>query len=88
VILSLITSDSRLLRNHTYLKVNGKIVERPQHLFMRVALGVQPLDNIEEAIKTYHLISEGWFTHASPTLFNAGTNKAQMSSCFLVSDEG
>lgn len=73
----------KTLEKSYLLKVNGKIVERPQHLFMRVALGVQP-DNIEEAMKTYHLISEGFFTHASPTLFNAGTNKAQMSSCFLV----
>jgi ribonucleoside-diphosphate reductase alpha chain len=73
----------KTLERSYLLKVNGKIVERPQHLFMRVALGVQP-NNIEEAIKTYHLISEGWFTHASPTLFNAGTNKAQMSSCFLL----
>lgn len=73
----------KTLEKSYLLKVNGKIVERPQHLFMRVALGVQP-HNIEEAMKTYHLISEGWFTHASPTLFNAGTNKAQMSSCFLV----
>ncbi len=73
----------KTLEKSYLLKVNNKIVERPQHLFMRVALGVQP-DNIEEAMKTYHLISEGWFTHASPTLFNAGTNKAQMSSCFLV----
>jgi ribonucleoside-diphosphate reductase alpha chain len=73
----------KTLEKSYLLKVNNKIVERPQHLFMRVALGVQP-HNIEEAMKTYHLISEGWFTHASPTLFNAGTNKAQMSSCFLV----
>jgi ribonucleoside-diphosphate reductase alpha chain len=73
----------KTLERSYLLKVNGKIVERPQHLFMRVALGVQP-NNIDEAIKTYHLISEGWFTHASPTLFNAGTNKAQMSSCFLL----
>jgi ribonucleoside-diphosphate reductase alpha chain len=73
----------KTLEKSYLLKVNGKIVERPQHLFMRVALGVQ-IGNIEEAIKTYHLISEGWFTHASPTLFNAGTNKAQMSSCFLL----
>lgn len=73
----------KTLEKSYLLKVHGKIVERPQHLFMRVALGVQP-NNIEEAMKTYHLISEGWFTHASPTLFNAGTNKAQMSSCFLV----
>ncbi|MFA5583948.1 MAG: ribonucleoside-diphosphate reductase subunit alpha [Bacteriovoracaceae bacterium] len=73
----------KTLEKSYLLKVHGKIVERPQHLFMRVALGVQP-NNIEEAMKTYQLISEGWFTHASPTLFNAGTNKPQMSSCFLV----
>ncbi len=74
----------KTLEKSYLLRVNGKIVERPQHMFMRVALGVQ-IGNIEEAMRTYHLISEGWFTHASPTLFNAGTNKAQMSSCFLVS---
>lgn len=73
----------KTLERSYLLKVHGKIVERPQHMFMRVALGVQ-LGNIEEAMKTYHLISEGWFTHASPTLFNAGTNKPQMSSCFLL----
>jgi ribonucleotide reductase alpha subunit len=72
----------KTLEKSYLLKVNNKIVERPQHLFMRVALGVQP-DNIEEAMKTYHLISEGWFTHASPTLFNAGTTHEQLSSCFL-----
>ena len=76
----------KTLEKSYLLKVNGKIVERPQHLFMRVALGVQ-IGNIEEAIKTYHLVSEGFFTHASPTLFNAGTNKAQMSSCFLVASK-
>lgn len=74
----------KTLERSYLLKVNNKIVERPQHMFMRVALGVQ-MGNIEEAMKTYHLISEGWFTHASPTLFNAGTQKAQMSSCFLLS---
>ncbi len=73
----------KTLERSYLLKINGKIVERPQHLFMRVALGVQP-NNIEEAMKTYHMMSEGWFTHASPTLFNAGTNKPQMSSCFLL----
>ena len=73
----------KTLERSYLLKVHNKIVERPQHMFMRVALGVQ-LGNIEEALKTYHMISEGWFTHASPTLFNAGTNKPQMSSCFLV----
>ena len=65
------------------LKVDGKIVERPQHMFMRVALGIHKED-IESIIKTYNLLSERWFTHATPTLFNAGTPKAQMSSCFLL----
>ncbi len=65
------------------LKVNGKLVERPQHMYMRVAIGIHKED-IESAIKTYHLMSERWFTHATPTLFNAGTPKPQMSSCFLL----
>ena len=65
------------------LRVDGKIVERPQHMYMRVALGIHKED-IESAIKTYNLMSERWFTHATPTLFNAGTPKAQMSSCFLL----
>jgi ribonucleoside-diphosphate reductase alpha subunit len=65
------------------LKVDGKIVERPQHMFMRVSVGIHKTD-IDSIIKTYHLLSERWFTHATPTLFNAGTPKAQMSSCFLL----
>ena len=65
------------------LKINGKIAERPQHMFMRVAVGIHKGD-IESAISTYHLMSEKWFTHATPTLFNAGTPKPQMSSCFLL----
>lgn len=65
------------------LRVNGKIVERPQHMYMRVAIGIHKED-IESAIKTYNLMSERWFTHATPTLFNAGTPKPQMSSCFLL----
>ena len=65
------------------LKVDGKIVERPQHMYMRVAIGIHKND-IYSAIKTYHLMSERWFTHATPTLFNAGTPKPQMSSCFLL----
>ncbi len=74
----------KTLERSYLLKVNGKIVERPQHMLMRVALGIHGED-IDKAIETYHLLSEGWFTHATPTLFNAGTNKAQMSSCFLLS---
>lgn len=65
------------------LKIEGNIVERPQHMLMRVSIGIH-IDDIEQAIKTYHLLSEKWFTHATPTLFNAGTNKPQMSSCFLL----
>ena len=64
------------------LRVNGKIVERPQHLLMRVAVGIHM--DMDRALETYHLLSERWFTHASPTLFNAGTPRQQLSSCFLV----
>jgi ribonucleoside-diphosphate reductase alpha subunit len=65
------------------MKLNGKIVERPQQMLMRVAVGIHK-SNIQDAIKTYNLMSEGWFTHATPTLFNSGTPKPQMSSCFLL----
>lgn len=65
------------------LKLNGKVAERPQHMLMRVSVGIHKED-IESAIKTYNLMSEGWFTHATPTLFNSGTPKPQMSSCFLL----
>lgn len=65
------------------LKMNGQIAERPQHMLMRVSVGIHKKD-IQSAIKTYELMSEKWFTHATPTLFNAGTPKPQMSSCFLL----
>jgi ribonucleoside-diphosphate reductase alpha subunit len=74
----------KTLEKSYLLKVHGKIVERPQHLFMRVALGIHKHD-IAAAIETYNLMSEKWFIHATPTLFNAGTPKPQMSSCFLLS---
>jgi ribonucleoside-diphosphate reductase alpha chain len=74
----------KTLEKSYLLKVNGKIVERPQHLFMRVALGIHKND-IDSAIETYNLMSEKWFIHATPTLFNGGTPKPQMSSCFLLS---
>jgi ribonucleoside-diphosphate reductase alpha subunit len=74
----------KTLEKSYLLKVNGKIVERPQHMFMRVALGIHKAD-IDAAIETYNLMSEKWFIHATPTLFNAGTPKPQMSSCFLLS---
>ncbi|MDR6945174.1 ribonucleoside-diphosphate reductase subunit alpha [Mucilaginibacter pocheonensis] len=73
----------KTLEKSYLLKINGKIAERPQHLFMRVSVGIHKHD-IDSAIKTYHLMSERWFTHATPTLFNAGTPKPQMSSCFLL----
>ena len=73
----------KTLEKSYLLKLHGKIVERPQHMYMRVAIGIHKTD-IEAAIKTYHLMSERWFTHATPTLFNAGTPKPQMSSCFLL----
>ena len=73
----------KTLEKSYLLKLNNKIVERPQHMYMRVAIGIHK-DDIESAIKTYHLMSERWFTHATPTLFNAGTPKPQMSSCFLL----
>ena len=65
------------------LKLDGEIVERPQQMLMRVSVGIHKED-IDSAIKTYNLMSEGWFTHATPTLFNSGTPKPQMSSCFLL----
>ncbi len=65
------------------MKLKGQIVERPQHMLMRVSVGIHKKD-IESAIKTYNLMSERWFTHATPTLFNSGTPKPQMSSCFLL----
>jgi ribonucleoside-diphosphate reductase alpha chain len=73
----------KTLEKSYLLKVDGKVVERPQHMYMRVAVGIHR-DDIDNAIKTYHLMSERWFTHATPTLFNAGTPKPQMSSCFLL----
>ncbi|MBV8390906.1 MAG: ribonucleoside-diphosphate reductase subunit alpha [Mucilaginibacter sp.] len=73
----------KTLEKSYLLKIDGKIAERPQHLFMRVAVGIHKSD-IDSVIKTYNLMSERWFTHATPTLFNAGTPKPQMSSCFLL----
>ncbi|MFN4884888.1 MAG: ribonucleoside-diphosphate reductase subunit alpha [Bacteroidota bacterium] len=73
----------KTLERSYLLKLKGQVVERPQHLFMRVAVGIHKAD-MDEVVKTYNMISEGWFTHATPTLFNAGTPKPQMSSCFLL----
>ncbi|XP_052877719.1 ribonucleoside-diphosphate reductase large subunit isoform X2 [Gossypium arboreum] len=73
----------KTLERSYLLKVQGKVIERPQHMLMRVAVGIHK-DDIDSAIKTYHMMSQRWFTHASPTLFNAGTPRPQLSSCFLV----
>ncbi|MCB0533312.1 MAG: ribonucleoside-diphosphate reductase subunit alpha [Lewinellaceae bacterium] len=74
----------KTLERSYLMRMDGAVVERPQHLFMRVAVGIHGED-IEAAIETYHLMSERWFIHATPTLFNAGTPKPQLSSCFLLS---
>ncbi len=73
----------KTLEKSYLLKIDGKVVERPQHMLMRVAVGIHKED-IDAAIETYNLLSERWFTHATPTLFNAGTPKPQLSSCFLL----
>jgi ribonucleoside-diphosphate reductase alpha subunit len=73
----------KTLERSYLMKIDGKTVERPQHMLMRVAVGIHGSD-IPAAIETYNLMSEKWFTHATPTLFNAGTPKPQLSSCFLL----
>ncbi|MBC6400453.1 MAG: ribonucleoside-diphosphate reductase subunit alpha [Ekhidna sp.] len=74
----------KTLERSYLMKLDGKIVERPQHMLMRVSVGIHGED-IDSAIQTYNLMSEKWFTHATPTLFNSGTPKPQLSSCFLLS---
>ncbi|MCV9389214.1 ribonucleoside-diphosphate reductase subunit alpha [Reichenbachiella ulvae] len=73
----------KTLERSYLMRLDGQIVERPQHMLMRVAVGIHKED-IKSAIQTYNLLSERWFTHATPTLFNAGTPKPQLSSCFLL----
>jgi ribonucleoside-diphosphate reductase alpha chain len=73
----------KTLERSYLLKLNGKIAERPQHMLMRVSIGIH-LDDLESAMETYELMSKKFFTHATPTLFNSGTPKPQMSSCFLL----
>lgn len=73
----------KTLERSYLMKCDGRIVERPQHMLMRVAVGIHGED-LDSAIKTYNYMSDKWFTHATPTLFNAGTPKPQMSSCFLL----
>jgi len=74
----------KTLERSYLIRVNKKIVERPQHMWMRVAIGIHG-DDIKEILQTYDLMSQKYFTHATPTLFNAGTNRPQLSSCFLSS---
>lgn len=73
----------KTLERSYLLRIDGRVAERPQHMLMRVAVGIHKTD-LESAIDTYNSLSEGWYTHATPTLFNAGTPKPQMSSCFLL----
>ncbi len=73
----------KTLERSYLLKLNGEVAERPQHMLMRVAVGIHH-ENIEKALETYDLMSQGFFTHATPTLFNSGTPTPQMSSCFLL----
>lgn len=73
----------KTLERSYLLKLHGKVAERPQHMLMRVSVGIHKED-VASAIETYNLMSERWFTHATPTLFNSGTPKPQMSSCFLL----
>lgn len=73
----------KTLERSYLLKIDGKVVERPQHMLMRVSVGIHGLD-IDAAIETYDLLSQKLFTHASPTLFNAATRRPQLSSCFLL----
>jgi ribonucleoside-diphosphate reductase subunit M1 len=73
----------KTLERSYLLRIDGKVAERPQHMLMRVAVGIHG-NSIEKAIETYDMMSQKYFTHASPTLFNAGTPQPQMSSCFLI----
>ena len=73
----------KTLERSYLLKVDGKITERPQHMLMRCSIGIH-LNDLDSAFETYNYMSQQWFTHATPTLFNSGTPKPQMSSCFLL----
>ena len=76
----------KTLEKSYLLKINGKVAERPQYMYMRTALQVWG-ENIEKVVKTYNELSEGYYTHATPTLFNSGTGRPQLSSCFLLDTE-
>ena len=73
----------KTLERSYLLKINGNVAERPQHMLMRVSVGIHPTD-LDAAIETYHLMSKKYFTHATPTLFNSGTKRPQLSSCYLT----
>ena len=73
----------KTLERSYLLRLNGVVVERPQHMLMRVSVGIH-YDDLDSAIETYNLMSKKFFTHATPTLFNSGTPKPQLSSCFLL----
>lgn len=76
----------KVLERSYLLKLNGQVAERPQYMYMRTALQICG-ENLEKVIETYNLLSEGYYTHATPTLFNSGTNRPQLSSCFLLDVE-
>jgi ribonucleoside-diphosphate reductase alpha chain len=76
----------KTLEKSYLLKINGKVAERPQYMYMRTALQIWG-ENLEKVIKTYNELSEGFYTHATPTLFNSGTPRPQLSSCFLLDTE-
>lgn len=73
----------KTLERSYLLRINGRVAERPQHMIMCVAIGIHGAD-IDRVLETYNIMSERYFTHASPTLFNAGTPHPQLSSCFLI----
>jgi ribonucleotide reductase alpha subunit len=76
----------KTLEKSYLLKINGRVAERPQYMYMRTAIQVWG-ESIEKVIETYNLLSEGFYTHATPTLFNSGTGRPQLSSCFLLDTE-
>ena len=76
----------KVLERSYLLKINGRVAERPQYMYMRTALQIWG-DNMEKVVETYNLLSEGYYTHATPTLFNSGTTRPQLSSCFLLDVE-
>jgi ribonucleotide reductase alpha subunit len=73
----------KTLEKSYLLRMHGKVVERPQYMLMRVSIGIHKND-LDSVFETYHLMSQRWFTHATPTLYNSGTRNPQMSSCFLL----